>query len=175
MRHYSRAKHTSEFWCILINRANDHHDFYPLTSFDFQIIPDIPEPTKPTPQVTALEKLFKDIAGEDMEVDWMELKRILDHSMREGLCFVPQFCSVANAFINCEKNCSCSCGVYTCGVCCECFSSSVSIFFAKKINTQMNDIEARSQTSTMHTGTTWISLSVKLIFLQFFPPFHFVC
>lgn len=51
----------------------------------FQIIPDIPEPTKPTPQVTALEKLFKDIAGEDMEVDWMELKRILDHSMREGL------------------------------------------------------------------------------------------
>lgn len=57
-----------------------------LLSFNvFQIIPDIPVPTKPTPQVTALEKLFKDIAGEDMEVDWMELKRILDHSMREGL------------------------------------------------------------------------------------------
>ncbi|XP_037048714.1 calpain-A isoform X5 [Bradysia coprophila] len=50
---------------------------------DERIIPDIPEPSKPTPQVTALEKLFKDIAGEDMEVDWMELKRILDHSMRE--------------------------------------------------------------------------------------------
>lgn len=50
----------------------------------FQIIPDIPEPSKPTPQVTALEKLFIDIAGEDMEVDWMELQRILDHSMREG-------------------------------------------------------------------------------------------
>ncbi|XP_037048709.1 calpain-A isoform X2 [Bradysia coprophila] len=55
---------------------------------DERIIPDIPEPSKPTPQVTALEKLFKDIAGEDMEVDWMELKRILDHSMRED--FGPQ-------------------------------------------------------------------------------------
>lgn len=31
-----------------------------------------------------MEKLFIDIAGDDMEVDWMELKRILDHSMRDG-------------------------------------------------------------------------------------------
>lgn len=36
------------------------------------------------PQQSALEKLFIDIAGDDMEVDWMELKRILDHSMRDG-------------------------------------------------------------------------------------------
>lgn len=31
-----------------------------------------------------MEKLFIDIAGDDMEVDWMELKRILDHSFRDG-------------------------------------------------------------------------------------------
>lgn len=32
----------------------------------------------------SLLKLFKSIAGPDMEVDWMELKRILDHSMKDG-------------------------------------------------------------------------------------------
>lgn len=36
------------------------------------------------PQKSAMEKLFIDIAGDDMEVDWMELKRILDHSFRDG-------------------------------------------------------------------------------------------
>lgn len=29
-------------------------------------------------------RLFLEIAGDDREVDWMELKRILDHSMRDG-------------------------------------------------------------------------------------------
>lgn len=31
-----------------------------------------------------MERLFLDVAGVDQEVDWMELKRILDHSMRDG-------------------------------------------------------------------------------------------
>jgi len=36
------------------------------------------------PQKESLRRLFDSIAGKDMEVDWMELKRILDHSMRDG-------------------------------------------------------------------------------------------
>lgn len=38
----------------------------------------------PNPHKAAMEKLFKDISGDDMEVDWMELKQIMDHSMKEG-------------------------------------------------------------------------------------------
>ena len=44
----------------------------------------MPQPYKPTPQRSAMEKLFTEVAGSDQEVDWMELKRILDHSFREG-------------------------------------------------------------------------------------------
>lgn len=51
---------------------------------DDRIQPDLPEPSRPDPRQSALEKLFIDIAGDDMEVDFMELKRILDHSMRDG-------------------------------------------------------------------------------------------
>uniref|UniRef100_A0A0K8TLH3 Putative cytosolic ca2+-dependent cysteine protease calpain n=1 Tax=Tabanus bromius TaxID=304241 RepID=A0A0K8TLH3_TABBR len=49
-----------------------------------------PSYPKSDPQRHALEKLFMDIAGEDMEVDWVELKRILDHSMRDDLPKGPQ-------------------------------------------------------------------------------------
>lgn len=31
-----------------------------------------------------MEKLFRDIAGDDMEIDWLKLKRILDHTMSSG-------------------------------------------------------------------------------------------
>ena len=47
-------------------------------------IPVAPQPTLHDPQRQALERLFREISGSDMEVDWMELKRILDHSMRDG-------------------------------------------------------------------------------------------
>ena len=50
-----------------------------------QITPSLPTPATPDPQKSGLEKLFIDIAGTDMEVDWMELKRILDHSMKDGM------------------------------------------------------------------------------------------
>lgn len=33
-----------------------------------------------------MEKIFRDVAGDDMEIDWMELKRILDQTMRDGKC-----------------------------------------------------------------------------------------
>lgn len=53
-----------------------------------QVMPQPPSPNYPDPQKSAMEKLFMEIAGDDMEVDWMELKRILDHTMRDGECHV---------------------------------------------------------------------------------------
>lgn len=38
-------------------------------------------------QKEAMEKIFRDVAGDDMEIDWMELKRILDQTMRDGKFF----------------------------------------------------------------------------------------
>ncbi|XP_037918203.1 calpain-A isoform X4 [Hermetia illucens] len=49
------------------------------------VMPQPPSPNYPDPQKSAMEKLFMEIAGDDMEVDWMELKRILDHTMRDDL------------------------------------------------------------------------------------------
>ncbi|XP_052861504.1 calpain-B-like isoform X3 [Anopheles cruzii] len=48
-----------------------------------QIAPDDPGFHQPSPQRQAMERLFLDVAGEDGEVDWVELKRILDHSFRD--------------------------------------------------------------------------------------------
>jgi hypothetical protein len=43
---------------------------------------------KPEPEDDKIQdkvkELFRKIAGEDMEVDWMELKEILDYAMRNG-------------------------------------------------------------------------------------------
>uniref|UniRef100_A0A1A9WAE2 Calpain catalytic domain-containing protein n=1 Tax=Glossina brevipalpis TaxID=37001 RepID=A0A1A9WAE2_9MUSC len=51
-----------------------------------RLYPSIPSPIKPVdPQRDALQRLFNSVAGQDMEVDWMELKRILDHSLRDDL------------------------------------------------------------------------------------------
>ncbi|XP_030387749.1 calpain-A isoform X2 [Scaptodrosophila lebanonensis] len=49
------------------------------------ITPGFPTPKPVDPQRDSLRRLFDSIAGADMEVDWMELKRILDHSMRDDL------------------------------------------------------------------------------------------
>lgn len=50
--------------------------------------------------MAALMRLFLEIAGEDREVDWAELKRILDHSMRDGKCIIG---SIVTIFI-CVRN-----------------------------------------------------------------------
>lgn len=55
-----------------------------LGEVDDRVLPALPEPSRADPRTAALEKLFIEIAGDDMEIDWMELKRILDHSMRDG-------------------------------------------------------------------------------------------
>lgn len=42
-----------------------------------------PEPEEDKAQ-DKVKEFFRKIAGEDMEVDWMELKEILDYAMRNG-------------------------------------------------------------------------------------------
>jgi hypothetical protein len=42
-----------------------------------------PEPEEDKVQ-DKVKEFFRKIAGEDMEVDWMELKEILDYAMRNG-------------------------------------------------------------------------------------------
>lgn len=32
-----------------------------------------------------IREFFKKIAGEDMEIDWMELKEVLDFAMKSGI------------------------------------------------------------------------------------------
>ncbi|KAL1383959.1 hypothetical protein pipiens_013096 [Culex pipiens pipiens] len=49
------------------------------------ITQDLPDPTKPNPQRAAMERLFLDVAGVDGEVDWMELKLVLDHCFRDDI------------------------------------------------------------------------------------------
>lgn len=48
--------------------------------------------TKPDPEEQKRDErlceFFKKIAGEDMEVDWIELKQILDYALKNGMqCF----------------------------------------------------------------------------------------
>ncbi|TDG42889.1 hypothetical protein AWZ03_010709 [Drosophila navojoa] len=62
---------------------NDDHVGYGDDSN--KVIPGFPTPKPVDPQKEGLRRLFDSIAGKDMEVDWMELKRILDHSMRDDL------------------------------------------------------------------------------------------
>nr|XP_029708165.1 calpain-B-like isoform X4 [Aedes albopictus] len=49
-----------------------------------------PDPTKPDPQRQAMEKLFLDVAGVDGEVDWMELKMVLDHCFRDDIAIAAK-------------------------------------------------------------------------------------
>ncbi|KAG8261010.1 Calpain-1 catalytic subunit [Homalodisca vitripennis] len=46
------------------------------------------EPPQPAPEMKKadekVKEFFRKLAGEDMEVDWMELKEILDYAMRNG-------------------------------------------------------------------------------------------
>lgn len=42
------------------------------------------EPSEADLRTAELMKLFLEVAGDDREVDWMELKQLLDYSMRDG-------------------------------------------------------------------------------------------
>uniref|UniRef100_A0A182YCB5 Calpain n=1 Tax=Anopheles stephensi TaxID=30069 RepID=A0A182YCB5_ANOST len=67
------------------NSMEENDDNVGVGDLDDRIAPDVPGYVQPSPQRQAMERLFLDVAGADGEVDWVELKRILDHSFRDDL------------------------------------------------------------------------------------------
>uniref|UniRef100_A0A1Q3FYI7 Putative calpain family cysteine protease n=1 Tax=Culex tarsalis TaxID=7177 RepID=A0A1Q3FYI7_CULTA len=67
------------------NSMEENDDEVGVGDIDDRIAPDVPSPSQPSPQRQAMERLFLEVAGADGEVDWVELKRILDHSFRDDL------------------------------------------------------------------------------------------
>ncbi|XP_039444499.1 calpain-A-like isoform X6 [Culex pipiens pallens] len=65
------------------NSMEENDDEVGVGDIDDRIAPDVPIPSQPSPQRQAMERLFLEVAGADGEVDWVELKRILDHSFRD--------------------------------------------------------------------------------------------
>ncbi|KAH8305283.1 hypothetical protein KR018_011858 [Drosophila ironensis] len=68
------------------NNMEENDDEVGFGETDDRIAPSLPPPTpkeEDDPQRIALRRLFDSVAGSDEEVDWQELKRILDHSMRD--------------------------------------------------------------------------------------------
>ncbi|KXJ74464.1 hypothetical protein RP20_CCG013543 [Aedes albopictus] len=65
------------------NSMEENDEEVGVGEIDDRIAPDVPVPSQPSPQRQAMERLFLDVAGADGEVDWVELKRILDHSFRD--------------------------------------------------------------------------------------------
>ncbi|XP_053684463.1 calpain-B-like isoform X2 [Sabethes cyaneus] len=61
-----------------------------VCDMDPRIDQTLPDPTKPNPQREAMERLFIDVAGEDGEVDWMELKMVLDHCFRDDIAIAAK-------------------------------------------------------------------------------------
>ncbi|EDW73190.1 uncharacterized protein Dwil_GK16784 [Drosophila willistoni] len=69
-----------------MNNMEENDDEVGFGETDDRIAPALPPPTpkeEDDPQRIALRRLFDSVAGSDEEVDWQELKRILDHSMRD--------------------------------------------------------------------------------------------
>ncbi|SPP76982.1 calpain-B [Drosophila guanche] len=69
-----------------MNNMEENDDEVGFGETDYRIAPALPPPTpkeEDDPQRIALRRLFDSVAGSDEEVDWQELKRILDHSMRD--------------------------------------------------------------------------------------------
>ncbi|XP_058837403.1 calpain-A-like isoform X1 [Topomyia yanbarensis] len=67
------------------NTMEENDEEVGVGDMDDRIAPDVPIPSQPSPQRQAMERLFLDVADADGEVDWVELKRILDHSFRDDL------------------------------------------------------------------------------------------
>ncbi|XP_065366682.1 calpain-A isoform X2 [Calliphora vicina] len=91
---------------------NDDHVGYSDADNDVKppLYPSMPSPVKPVdPQREALQRLFNSVAGADMEVDWMELKRILDHSLRDVMMACPEgfskdVCRAMVAMLDADKS-----------------------------------------------------------------------
>ncbi|KAM8712565.1 hypothetical protein ACLKA7_012977 [Drosophila subpalustris] len=67
------------------NNMEENDDHVGYGDHSDKVLPAIPSPRPTDPQKDSLRRLFDSIAGKDMEVDWMELKLILDHSMKDDL------------------------------------------------------------------------------------------
>lgn len=71
-----------------------------LQKYVLQIADDLPDMRRQTPERDAIEQLFRDIAGPNEEIGWAELKRILDHSMRDGEYICKRSSAIQN--ITCQ-------------------------------------------------------------------------
>ncbi|XP_058831659.1 calpain-B-like isoform X2 [Topomyia yanbarensis] len=82
--------------------ASDGNNNQPVLPID-QILPD---PVKPNPQREAMERLFVDVAGVDGEVDWMELKLVLDHCFRDDIAVAAKGISRSYRVVQAEAKIS---------------------------------------------------------------------
>ncbi|XP_058462304.1 calpain-B-like isoform X3 [Malaya genurostris] len=72
------------------NCLSENENEVGVCDLDPRIKPIMPDPVKPNPQREAMERLFVDVAGVDGEVDWMELKLVLDHCFRDDIAAVAK-------------------------------------------------------------------------------------
>ncbi|KAH8398927.1 hypothetical protein KR222_005072 [Zaprionus bogoriensis] len=84
------------------NNMEENDDRIGYGDISDKVLPAFPSPKPSDPQKESLRRLFDSIAGNDMEVDWMELKLILDNSMRDDLPKPIEYSRMAtnNAFEN---------------------------------------------------------------------------
>ncbi|XP_058465599.1 calpain-B-like isoform X2 [Malaya genurostris] len=90
------------------NSMEENDEEVGVGDIDDRIAPDVPTPSQPSPQREALERLFLDVADADGEVDWVELKRILDHSFRDvdqvGAGFSKDVCRSMVAMLDVDQS-----------------------------------------------------------------------
>ncbi|XP_065091814.1 calpain-B-like isoform X5 [Ochlerotatus camptorhynchus] len=90
------------------NSMEENDEEVGVGDIDDRIAPDVPVPSQPSPQRQAMERLFLDVAGTDGEVDWVELKRILDHSFRDvdqvGTGFSKDVCRSMVAMLDTDQS-----------------------------------------------------------------------
>ncbi|XP_058837405.1 calpain-A-like isoform X3 [Topomyia yanbarensis] len=90
------------------NTMEENDEEVGVGDMDDRIAPDVPIPSQPSPQRQAMERLFLDVADADGEVDWVELKRILDHSFRDvdqvGAGFSKDVCRSMVAMLDVDQS-----------------------------------------------------------------------
>ncbi|XP_062558500.1 calpain-A-like isoform X5 [Armigeres subalbatus] len=90
------------------NTMEENDEEVGVGEIDDRIAPDVPVPSQPSPQRQAMERLFLEVAGADGEVDWVELKRILDHSFRDvdqvGTGFSKDVCRSMVAMLDTDQS-----------------------------------------------------------------------
>lgn len=67
---------------VLFNRENDEQ--LEMGEVDDNVKETLKPDSEEEKRNERIREFFKKIAGEDLEVDWMELKQILDYAMKNG-------------------------------------------------------------------------------------------